>query len=301
MKILITGAKGQLGNELQRCLSTMTAEIGSIPTEYKDAEIDAADADVLDITNKAAVDGWFNNNGPYDIVINGAAMTNVDGCEKAEDAANAVNGQGPANLAQACEAQGAKFVQVSTDYVFPGTESGDRVETDVVNPLSAYGRSKLLGEQNTAKYCSKYFIVRTAWLYGYVGHNFVKTMRKLGKSHDQITVVNDQLGNPTSANDLAYEILKIALTDNYGIYHCTNKGTCSWCDFAAAIMEGLNLGCKVIPVTSKQYKAANPASADRPAFSSLQNEHLEKTIGDEMRTWQNALTTYLKNLPELEG
>lgn len=301
MKILITGSKGQLGNELKRCLSTMTAEIGYIPTEYKDAEVDAADADVLDITNKAAVDAWFNNNGPYDIVINGAAMTNVDGCETAEDVANAVNGQGPANLAQACEVQGAKFVQVSTDYVFPGNESGDRVETDVVNPLSAYGRSKLLGEQNTAKYCSKCFIVRTAWLYGYVGHNFVKTMRKLGQSHDQITVVNDQLGNPTSANDLAYEILKIALTDNYGIYHCTNKGTCSWCDFATAIMKGLNLSCEVIPVTSKQYKEANPASADRPAFSSLKNEHLEKTIGDEMRTWQDALTTYLKNLPELEG
>lgn len=301
MKILITGSKGQLGNELKRCLSTMTAEIGYIPTEYKDAEVDAADADVLDITNKAAVDAWFNNNGPYDIVINGAAMTNVDGCETAEDVANAVNGQGPANLAQACEVQGAKFVQVSTDYVFPGNESGDRVETDVVNPLSAYGRSKLLGEQNTAKYCSKCFIVRTAWLYGYVGHNFVKTIRKLGQSHDQITVVNDQFGNPTNANDLAYEILKIALTDNYGIYHCTNKGTCSWCDFATAIMKGLNLSCEVIPVTSKQYKEANPASADRPAFSGLKNEHLEKTIGDEMRTWQDALTTYLKNLPELEG
>ncbi|HJG31751.1 MAG TPA: dTDP-4-dehydrorhamnose reductase [Collinsella ihuae] len=301
MKILITGSRGQLGNELQRCLSTMTAEIGPIPSGYEGAQVDAVDADVLDITDKDAIDAWFISNGPYDIVINGAAMTNVDGCEQEEDAANAVNGQGPANLAMACEALGAKFVQVSTDYVFPGNVPGERIESDEVAPLSAYGRSKLLGEQATAKHCSRHFIVRTAWLYGYVGHNFVKAMRKIGQTRDQITVVNDQLGNPTSANDLAYEILKIALTDDYGIYHCTGKGTCSWCDFATAIMEGLGLDCKVVPVTSEQYKAANPASADRPAYSSLRNEHLEKTVGDEMRPWRDALVTYLQNLPDLEG
>lgn len=301
MKILITGSNGQLGNELARCLTTMKAEIGAIPSEYKDARFDAIDVDVLDITDEGAVNTWFSEHGSYDIIINCAAMTNVDGCETSEDKALLVNGQGPANLAKACEAIGAKFVQVSTDYVFPGNVPGNRVETDEVGPISAYGRSKLLGEQNTAKYCNKHFIVRTAWLYGYAGHNFVKTMRKLGSSHDQITVVNDQLGNPTSANDLAYEILKIALTDNYGIYHCTNKGTCSWCDFATAIMKGFSLDCTVIPVTSKEYKQANPASADRPAFSGLDNARLAQTIGDEMRTWQDALADYVKNLPELEG
>lgn len=301
MKLLITGSYGQLGNELKRCLSTMTAEIGPIPIEYTDAQVDFIDADVLDITDENAVNAWFKEHGSYDVVVNCAAMTNVDGCETAEDKALLVNGQGPANLAKASEKIGAKFVQVSTDYVFPGNVPGERVETDEVGPISAYGRSKLAGEQNTAQYCTKHFIVRTAWLYGYVGHNFVKTMRKLGTNHDQITVVNDQLGNPTSANDLAYEILKIALTDNYGIYHCTNKGTCSWYDFACAIMEGSKLNCKVIPVTSEQYKQANPASADRPVFSSLKNAHLEQTIGDEMRSWQDALADYLKNLPELEG
>jgi len=301
MKILITGSLGQLGNELQRCLSEMKAEIGAIPFEYKDAKVDAVDADVLDITDEKAVNEWFDQHDPYDIVINCAAMTNVDGCETAEDKAMLVNGQGPANLAAACEKQGSKLVQVSTDYVFPGNEEGERVESDPVGPLSAYGRSKLEGEKQVATLCNKHFIVRTAWLYGYVGHNFVKTMLELGKSHDRITVVNDQLGNPTSANDLAYEILKIALTDNYGIYHCTNKETCSWCDFATAIMQGAGLDCEVIPVTSEEYKNANPASADRPAFSSLRNFHLEQTIGDEMRSWQDALTDYLKNLPELEG
>lgn len=301
MKILITGSSGQLGNELKRCLSKMKAEIGAIPLEYKNAEVDAVDADVLDITNEKAVSEWFSQRGPYDIVINCAAMTNVDGCETAEDKAMLVNGWGPANLAVACEKQGSKLIQVSTDYVFPGNEEGERIESDSVGPLSAYGRSKLEGEKQVAALCSKYFIVRTAWLYGYVGHNFVKTMLRLGKSHDQITVVDDQLGNPTSANDLAYEILKIALTDNYGIYHCTNKGTCSWCDFATAIMQGAGLDCDVIPVTSEEYKQANPTSADRPAFSSLRNMHLEQTIGDEMRIWQDALATYLKNLPDLEG
>ncbi len=301
MKILITGSKGQLGNELRRCLSTMKAEIGKIPAEYAGARVDAVDSDELDITDGLAVGKWFDARGPYDVVVNCAAMTNVDGCEAAEEAAMLVNGQGPANLAAACEGQGAKLVQVSTDYVFPGTEPGERVESDPVGPLSAYGRSKLEGERKVAELCSRYFVVRTAWLYGYVGRNFVKTMRRLGATHDKITVVDDQRGNPTSANDLAYEILKMALTEDYGIYHCTNEGTCSWCDFAAAIMEGSGIDCEVVAVTSAQYKQANPASADRPAFSSLSNAHLEQTVGNEMRPWQEALADYLKNLPELEG
>lgn len=300
LRILIAGSKGQLGNELRRCFETGAAEIGPVPIECKEAQVHYLDSDSLDISDSEAVQKVFDHN-VYDVVINCAAMTNVDACETAEDKAMLVNGRGPANLAVACEKQGSKLVQVSTDYVFPGNEEGERVESDPVGPLSAYGRSKLEGEKQVATLCSKHFIVRTAWLYGYVGHNFVKTMLKLGKSHDRITVVNDQLGNPTSANDLAYEILKIALTDNYGIYHCTNKGTCSWYDFATAIMQGAGLDCEVIPVTSEEYKQANPASADRPAFSSLRNFHLEQTIGDEMRSWQDALATYLKNLPDLEG
>lgn len=189
--------------------------------------------------------------------------------EMAEDKAMFVNGQGPANLAAACEKKGSKLVQVLTDYVFSGNEEGERVESDPVGPLSAYGRSKLEGEKQIAALCSKYIIVRPAWLYGYVGYNFTKTMLRLGKSHDQITVVNDRLGNPTSANDLACKILKIALTDNYGTYYDNNKETCSWCDFTTAVMQGAGLDCEVVLVTSEEYKQASPASADRPAFSSL--------------------------------
>lgn len=300
MKILVTGAHGQLGCELRRCMETMQAEIGSIPAEYEGAEAVYVDRDVLDITDRDAVLD-FMDDGAFDVVVNCAAFTNVDGCEADEDAAYAVNATGAENLALAAEQVGAKLVHVSTDYVFPGSEPGERVETDGVAPISAYGRTKLAGETAVADACSRAFIVRTAWLYGYVGKNFVKTMRRLGASHDSIMVVDDQLGNPTSANDLAYEILKLALTENYGIYHCTNNGTCSWADFAKAIMVGSGLDCEVVPVTSAQYKAANPQSADRPAFSSLRNAHLEDTIGDEMRPWRDALAEYLERLPELEG
>lgn len=299
MKILVTGSKGQLGNELKRLLDTMCAEIGPVPAAYAGASVDYVDYDVLDITDASAVDAFIDGAG-YDLIVNCAAFTNVDGCEANEDAAFAVNATGAANLARAAERAGAKFVHVSTDYVFPGNAEGERVESDPTGPVSAYGRTKLAGEKAVADACSRAFIVRTAWLYGYVGKNFVKTMRRLGETHDRITVVDDQLGNPTSANDLAYEMLKIALTDDYGVYHCTNNGTCSWCDFARAIMEGSGIDCEVAPVTSAEYKAANPDSAERPAYSSLRNAHLADTVGDEMRPWQDALADYLKNLPELE-
>lgn len=298
MNLLITGGYGQLGNELKRCLDTMTAEIGPIPSEYEGATYDAIDYDTLDISDAAAVDAWFAEHD-YDIVVNCAAITNVDGCETSEGMAYKVNAVGPENLSRAAAAQNAKFVQISTDYVFPGNVEGERVETDEVGPISAYGRTKLAGEKLALAANEKTFVLRTAWLYGYIGKNFVKTMQKLGNTHDRITVVDDQLGNPTSANDLAYEILKVALTENYGVYHCTNEGTCSWCDFATQIMRLSGIICKVDPVTSEQYKEMNPASADRPHFSSLKNQRLADTVGNEMRPWMKALETFVKNQPEL--
>lgn len=176
-----------------------------------------------------------------------------------------------------------------------------RAEDDATGPISAYGRTKLAGEEFVAENSTRYYICRTAWLYGYVGKNFVKTMRRLGTTYERVTVVNDQLGNPTNANDLAYEILRIAVTENYGIYHITNEGTCSWAEFAARIMELSGLRCEVVQVTSEQYKAANPQSADRPRYSSLENRHLARTIGNEMRPWQRALDTFIDRLPMLEG
>lgn len=301
MRILVTGCKGQLGNELRRLLETGESEIGPIPKELQGAEATYIDVDDLDITDAAAVDAYFAAHA-FDVVINCAAMTNVDGCEKVEDAAYQVNAVGPQNLARACAAQGAKFVQVSTDYVFPGNEPGERVESDPTGPISAYGRTKLAGEQLTLEANPRSFVVRTAWLYGYVGRNFVKTMLRLARERGGMTVVDDQLGNPTSANDLAYEILKLILTENYGIYHCTNEGICSWAQFTRAIVEGAGYDPAIVtPCTSDEYAVANPLAARRPLFSALKNEHLAQTIGNEMRPWKDALATYLSRLPELEG
>ncbi len=300
MRILITGASGQLGCELRRLLATGRAEIGPIPEAYDGAEVIYTDAADLDITDDGAV-GAAVREGAYDLIINCAAATDVDGCEADEQRARLVNAIGAQNLARAADARGIPIVHVSTDYVFPGNAAGEREEADATAPISAYGRTKLEGEQLVAAVCARHHIVRTAWLYGYVGKNFVKTMLRLGGSHDEVTVVDDQLGNPTSANDLAYEILRIALTDDYGIWHATNDGTCSWADLAEAVMEHARLPCKVVRCTSAEYKASHPASADRPAFSSLANAHLRDTIGDEMRPWEEALASYLEHLDELEG
>lgn len=299
LRVLVTGSKGQLGCEIKRCLKNMSGEIGAIPARYSGAIGRFVDADVLDITDSDAVFDDVRAFKP-DIIINCAAYTNVDGCENNEELAFAVNCSGAENLARASEKFGAKLVHVSTDYVFSGDTPGQRTESDPTGPVSAYGRTKFAGENAVLRACSRAFVVRTAWLYGYVGKNFVKTMRALGETHSSITVVDDQLGNPTSANDLAYEILKLALTEEYGIYHCTNNGTVSWAGFAKAIMEGFSLPCEVVGVTSEEYKAANPMSASRPAFSSLDNAHLRQTIGDEMRPWEEALESFLSNIGQLE-
>ena len=299
MKLLVTGSRGQLGNELRRCLESGTAEIGAIPGEYRGAAVDYVDYRELDITDDGAVARWFAERGPYDVVINCAAATNVDGCESDEEGAYRVNAIGAQNLARAASACGAKFVHVSTDYVFSGADPRPRCESDEVGPVSAYGRTKLAGEQLAMAACERTFVVRTAWLYGYVGRNFAKTMMRLAREHGRIAVVCDQVGNPTSANDLAYEILKIALTDAYGVCHCTNEGTCSWFDFACAVVDGAGIPCEKERLTSAEYKARFPKSADRPAYSSLRNQRLEDTIGNEMRPWREALGTYLQNLPEL--
>lgn len=297
MKILITGGAGQLGNELRRLLETGQAEIGPVPHEYEGADVDYVDYAQMDIADDASVKAWFEQHGPYDLVVSCAAMTNVDGCETNEEAAFAVNAHGAGNVARAAEQCGAKLVHVSTDYVFAGDDSAPRVETDATHPQSVYGASKLEGERLVLDACQRSFIVRTAWLYGYVGNNFVKTMLRLAREKGAIRVVDDQFGNPTSANDLAYEILRIAQTENYGIYHCTNNGVCSWFEFARAIVEGSGIPCETTACSSSEFETPTK----RPQYSALRNKHLEDTIGDDMRPWQEALATYLKKLPEQEG
>ena len=295
MKILITGSNGQLGNELQKIVSTGKAEIGSVSEEIKNAEVFAMDVDTLDITNLEQVKKVLNEVKP-DVVINCAAATNVDGCEANQDLAFKINSLGPRNLAMVAEELGAKIVQVSTDYVFSGVGEAPLKECDLVAPVSVYGKTKLLGEEFVRDFSTKYYIVRTAWLYGYVGHNFVYTMMKLGKDRDTLNVVNDQLGNPTHANDLAYHILKLIQTEEYGVYHCTGKGECSWYNFASEIMKLSGRNCTVNPCTSEEYKSMYPNSADRPAYSSLDNMMLRCTVGDEMRDWKDALKIFMDNV-----
>ena len=295
MRILITGSNGQLGNELQKIVSTGKAEIGAVSEEIKNAEVFAMDVDILDITNLEQVKKVLNEVKP-DVVINCAAATNVDGCEANQDLAFKINSLGPRNLAMVAEELGAKIVQVSTDYVFSGVGEAPLKECDLLAPVSVYGKTKLLGEEFVRDFSTKYYIVRTAWLYGYVGHNFVYTMMKLGKDRDTLNVVNDQLGNPTHANDLAYHILKLIQTEEYGVYHCTGKGECSWYNFASEIMKLSGRNCTVNPCTSEEYKSMYPNSADRPAYSSLDNMMLRCTIGDEMRDWKDALKTFMDNV-----
>lgn len=295
MKILITGSNGQLGNELQKIVATGKAEIGSVSEEIKNSEVFALDVDKLDITKLEEVKSVLKEINP-DVVVNCAAATNVDGCEANKDLALKINAIGARNLAMVSEEIGAKLVQVSTDYVFSGVGEVPLNESDLVAPYSVYGKTKLLGEEYVREFSSKYYIVRTAWLYGYVGHNFVYTMMRLGKEKESLSVVNDQLGNPTNANDLAYHILKLIETDEYGVYHCTGKGECSWYDFAAEIMKLAGRSCTVNPCTSEEYKAMYPNSAKRPEYSSLDNMMLRCTVGDEMRDWKDALKTFMDNV-----
>ena len=291
MKILITGSKGQLGNELKDIINKGYSEIGKVSECIKNSQVFDFDVDNLDITDLKSVKNVLNTIKP-DVVINCAAATNVDGCESDEDFSFKVNSLGPRNLAIVCEEIGARLVQVSTDYVFSGVGEKPLTEYDLTAPYSVYGKTKLLGENYVREFCSKYYIVRTAWLYGYVGHNFVYTMRRLGKEKDSINVVNDQIGNPTHANDLAYHILKLIETDEYGVYHCTGKGECSWYDFAKMIIELSGEECIVNPCTSEEYKTP----AKRPEYSSLDNMMLRNTVGDEMRNWQDAIKSFIENL-----
>lgn len=290
MRILISGANGQLGKELTRILNTGFAEIGEIPCTLKNADIINTDVDNLDITNINDVLSFVENERPQ-VIINCSAFTNVDLCETDKDTAFNVNSLGPRNLAIAAQKVNTKLIHVSTDYVFSGDGNEPYCEYDICNPQSIYGKTKYLGEQYVKEFCSKYFIVRTSWLYGYEGNNFVKTIMNLAEQRESIKVVNDQRGNPTNANDLAYHILKLVDSNEYGIYHCTGNGECSWYDFACKIVEYANINCEVMPCTTEEF----PRPAKRPSYSSLNNMMLKNTIGDKMRFWQDALKNFIKN------
>lgn len=291
MKILITGAKGQLGSQIINIIKKGSSEIGEISDDVKNAEIIGIDVQELDITDITVTKAYIKEVKP-DVVINPAAYTNVDGCETNEDLAFKVNSLGARNLAIACEEIGAKLIHISTDYVFSGVGTKPFKEYDEVGPQSVYGTTKLMGEEFVKQFCSKYFIVRTAWLYGYNGNNFVYTIMKAAKERGALQVVDDQRGNPTNAEDLAHHILKLATTEEYGVYHCTGEGECSWYDFASKIVEFAGIDATVSPCTSEEYKRP----AKRPAYSSLDNMMLRCTVGNEMRQWEDALKVFINNV-----
>jgi dTDP-4-dehydrorhamnose reductase len=291
MNILITGANGQLGNELRTVITTGAADLGPIPAAYHGATVHYANKATLDITNAAACDAFIAANN-IDLIINCAAYTNVDGCESNEELAYLVNATGPGNLARAAEHNGATLIHISTDYVFKGDDPTPRTEGDPCDPQSVYGKSKLAGEQAVAESCSRHFIVRTAWLYGHTGPNFVLTMLRLARENGAIKVVSDQHGNPTYANDVAHVLLQLALTQAYGIYHCTNHGTCSWFDLASLAVDLAGIPCAKTPCTTAEF----PRPAPRPAWSVLGNAHLQQTTGDPMRPWQQALQAYVHKM-----
>ena len=295
MRVLITGANGQLGCELTTVLKAKGNELGEIPGVYFGAEVDAVDRGELDIADDSAVRKWFSEHDPYQVVFNCAAYTDVDGCETDEKAAFRVNAEGPRNLARACASTDAVLVHVSTDYVFPGDEPGSRCEGDPTGPLSAYGRTKLAGERLVLNTAARVHVVRTAWLYGREGHNFVRSMMDLSKHMPSVTVVDDQVGNPTNAADLAFELLRIAQSEEYGLWHATCEGECTWADFAEAIMEEVGESCRVERCTSIQWREMHPGVARRPAFSSLENNHLKQSIGNSMRPWRTALASFVAN------
>ena len=296
MKILVTGARGQLGREITECFSRGYTELGVPEVLKSDNEVIGLDVDGLDITDLNAVTELFLKE-KFDAVINCAAYTNVNKCESERELAFKVNAVGPRNLAIACDKIGAKLLHVSTDYVFAGDGDTPYVEWDICQPASVYGNTKYLGECYIREFSSKYFIVRTAWLYGYYGGNFVKTMMRIAREQGSCKVVCDQRGNPTNAADLAHHILKLISTEEYGIYHGTGEGECSWFEFTEKIVEYAGIDATVNPCTTEEY----PTPAKRPAYSSLDNMMLRATVGNEFREWKAALKCFIEKEKNIES
>lgn len=287
-KILVTGCNGQLGRAIRK-------EYANDAVEFVNTDVVEGEGVIsLDITDVDAVLKLARETRP-DVIINCAAHTNVDKCEEQWDLAYKINALGPRNLSIAARELDAKMIHVSTDYVFEGNGTRPYTEFDAPNPVSAYGKTKLEGEKFVKEFAPKHFILRTAWLYG-DGKNFVKTMLALSENHDEINVVCDQVGSPTSAVELAKMIHYLEQTENYGLFHATCEGNTNWADFTEEIFRKTGKTTKVNHVTSAQYKEMNPASANRPAYSILDNYMLKLTSDYRMADWHDALEVYLKDL-----
>ncbi len=283
MKIVVTGANGQLGTDLCKVF----APFELVPLTHNDVEV----------TDMDSVKRAFGGHQP-DVVINTAAFVRVDDCETEQDKAFLTNALGARNVAVASRELGAKLVHISTDYVFGGETESRAVpytEFDAPVPLSVYGRSKLAGEDFVRHLCRRYFIIRVSGLFGIAGAsgkggNFVETMLKLAKERDELRVVTDQVFSPTYTKDLAGKIAHLITTEYYGVFHITNKGWCSWYEFTREILNQAGLKTPVTPISSSQY----PQKARRPRFSALDSYQLRLLGMDDMRPWEQALGDYLE-------
>lgn len=283
-RILIAGANGQLGNEM-RVLSE----------EYPEHACFFTDVAELDICNEQAVMDFVKANGIH-AIVNCAAYTAVDNAEDHVEFCTRLNADAVGYLAKSAEANGAEFIQISTDYVFDGTAHVPYQETDPTCPESVYGSTKLEGERNALAYCSRAMVIRTAWLYSTFGNNFVKTMIRLGKERDSLGVIFDQIGTPTYARDLAraiFEAIRQGVVP--GVYHFSNEGVCSWYDFTKAIhrLAGITT-CQVKPLHTSEY----PAKAKRPHYSVLDKSKIKATYGMEVPYWMESLEECIKALSD---
>ncbi|MDR2545719.1 MAG: dTDP-4-dehydrorhamnose reductase [Methanobrevibacter sp.] len=275
MKIWITGYKGMLGYDLVKTLS-------------KDYELILTDKKQVNITNFNNVEELIKQH-KIDVIINAAAYTDVDGSQTNKKIAYNVNAVGSKNLAIASKEHNIKLIHISTDYVFNGDKNNPYTEEDETDPINYYGETKLQGEKFIQENMSKYFIVRTQWLYGINGGNFVKTMLKLAESSNEINVVNDQFGCPTFTKDLAIAFRELITSEKYGLYNVTNSGECSWFDFAKLIFEIANVDVNLNPVLTFQY----PTIAKRPKYSVLNNEKWMNEGFTPLRSFKDSLNEYM--------
>ena len=282
-ELIITGYHGQLGTAINRLFESST--------EY---HLVNTDVEELDITSVDKVLALAREVKPY-AIINCAAYTAVDAQEKDIDLSYRINAIGARNLAIAATETNAKIIHISTDYVFPGTSERPLTEFDPTGPVSVYGKTKLAGENFVRDFSDRFFILRTAWLYG-VGKNFVRTMLSLSETHEEVTVVDDQFGSPTSTTELAKAIGCLLPTDNYGLFHATCDDSTNWFEFTKEIFRQAGKETKVLPTSSAEYAAAHPDSAPRPHYSILDNYMLRLTTDFTFADWKSALTVYMNDM-----
>lgn len=281
-KILVTGANGQLGSDLR-----------DLSSSYSHYEFIFTDVAELSIVDKEAVDDFFKKEKPA-FLINCAAYTAVDKAEADRALCDQINGTAVGILASACKQHGTRFIHISTDYVFDGNASSPLKETELVDPVNAYGASKLLGEQLAVENDPNVIIIRTSWVYSFYGKNFVKTMMRLMSEKESIGVVNDQVGSPTYAADLAEAIMQIISSGRWepGIYNFSNDGIISWLDFANEIKRLISSSCVVNPLTTEQF----PTPAKRPKYSALDKSKIQSTFPVRLKDWKDSLRTCINKL-----